>query len=84
MAVASPGLLLNIVTDFLANSPSAEAIIAFRLPDYLEDRAIELLERNRHGILTESERNELDEFARMEQFMTILKVKSRHHLSATP
>jgi hypothetical protein len=82
MAVASPGLLLNIVTDFLASNPSPEAIIAFRLPDFLEERALELLERNQQGILTESERIELDEFARMEQFMTILKAKSRQHLSA--
>lgn len=81
MAVAYPSSPVNVVTDFLATNPSPEAIIAFRLPPSLEERAIELLERNRQDRLTDEERAELDEFARMDQFMTILKAKSRQKIA---
>lgn len=35
------------ITDFLATNPTPEEIIAYRLPDYLQERAHELLEKKR-------------------------------------
>ena len=40
------------ITDFLATNPSLEEIIAYRLPDDLQNRAHYLLERNGEGLLT--------------------------------
>jgi hypothetical protein len=84
MAVANTSQLLNVVTDFLSRNPSSQAIIDFRLPENLEQRALELLELNRQNLLSSEERAEMEEFMRMEQFMTILKAKTRAQQRQTP
>jgi hypothetical protein len=35
------------ITDFLANNPTPQEIINYRLPAYLQERAHELLEKKR-------------------------------------
>jgi hypothetical protein len=81
VAVASPAIIVNIVTDFLVAQPSAEDIINFQLPESVQTRASELLALNRQNSLSASDRAEQEEFMRMEQFMTILKAKARLQLS---
>ncbi|MDX1991869.1 MAG: hypothetical protein SF029_05745 [bacterium] len=65
------------ITDFLATNPTPEAIIAYRLPDDLEERAHDLLERNGEDELTPEEREELWDFVRIDEFMSLLKAKLR-------
>jgi hypothetical protein len=84
MAIATPGTLVDLITDFLAANPSSEEVIAFRLPEHVEQRALELLELNRENRLTDEERTDFEEFMRMEQFMSLLKIKARLHLSKNP
>lgn len=50
------------ILKFLATTPSAEAILDFRLTAEMQDRASELLERNRAEQLTPTETMELDEY----------------------
>ncbi len=68
---------------FLASSPSAEGIVAYRPPESLQARMSELLEKNRQDSLSQEEETELDEFLRMNRFMSRLKAKAKQHLSAT-
>ncbi len=77
MAVATTSQLINTITDFLARNPTPQAIIDYRLPESLEQRALELLDLNQQNRLSESDRTEMEEFMRMEQFMTLLKSKVR-------
>jgi hypothetical protein len=84
MAVASTNQLINTITDFLARNPTPQAIIDYRLPENLEQRALELLDLNQQNRLSDADRAEMEEFMRMEQFMTILKAKSRLQLKNTP
>jgi hypothetical protein len=63
--------------DFLTSTPTPEAILAFQPSDPLEQRLIELLERNQQTILTAEERVELDEFLRMNHFINMLKIHAR-------
>lgn len=84
MAIATPGTLVDLITDFLAANPSSEEIVAFRLPEHVEQRALELLELNRENRLTDEERTDFEEFMRIEQFMSLLKIKARLHLSKNP
>jgi hypothetical protein len=65
------------ITDFLASNPTPEAIIAYRLPDYLQDRAVELAEKNGEGELTPEEHEEMMDFVRIDQMMSLLKIKMR-------
>lgn len=81
MTVAQPTMLLDEITDFLATSPTPQAIIAFRPSEILERRALDLLQRNRENRLTPEERAEMEEFMRMDHFMTLLKAKARLKLA---
>ena len=77
MAFAPAQTIFDEVTDFLARAPGPEAIIEYRPSDVLTTRVQELMERNRNGSLTADEQAEMDEFLRMEHFMTMLKLKAR-------
>jgi hypothetical protein len=81
MTVAQPTLLLDEITDFLASSPTPQEIVAFRPSETLERRALDLLQRNREHRLTGEERAEMEEFMRMDHFMTLLKAKARLKLA---
>lgn len=65
------------ITDFLATNPTPEEIIAYRLSDDLQVRAHDLLERNGEGELTAVEHDEMFDYVRVDQMMTLLKAKMK-------
>lgn len=65
---------------FLASSPSSEELVAYRPPEKLQARMSELLERNRQDSLSTEEEIELDEFLRMNRFMSRLQAIAKHQL----
>jgi HKD family nuclease len=69
------------ILDFLASAPSAEAILAFKISDSLDQRLHELLNRNSEDGLAAEERLELEEFLRMGQLMRTLKIKTQLKLA---
>jgi hypothetical protein len=69
--------VFDVITDFLASDPTPEAIIAYRLPSELEQRGLELLQRNRESRLTFDEQLEMYDFIRADDMMTLLKAKTR-------
>jgi hypothetical protein len=73
--------VFDVITDFLASDPTAEAILAYRLPDDLEQRALQLLARQRENHLTFEEELEMYDFVRADDMMTLLKAKTRLKLS---
>ncbi|MEQ8674805.1 MAG: hypothetical protein RLP44_18215 [Aggregatilineales bacterium] len=77
--VTSP-TVFSIITDFLASNPSSEEIINYRLPDKLQERAHTLLERNGEDELTFEEQQEMYDFLRIEEMMSLLKAKTRLRL----
>ena len=81
MAFATNEALFDEVLDFLASSPSAEQIVSYEPPVVLQQRLSELLEKNRTVRLSEAEQAELDEFLRMNRFMSRLRLKARLRLS---
>ncbi len=66
--------IYSILTDFLASNPSPQEIVAYQMPQELVQRAHDLLERN-----TEEElrREELLDFLRFEEMMSMLKLKTQ-------
>jgi hypothetical protein len=64
------------ILEFLAASPSATEIVGYQPPTALQQRLSELLEKYRTVRLTEGEQYELDEFIRMNRFMSRLKLKA--------
>jgi hypothetical protein len=67
----------DVITDFLATQPSPEEIIAYRLPDDLQARVHELLDKNGEGELSPEEEKEMHTFAQIDHMMTLLKAKMR-------
>ncbi|MCC6801842.1 MAG: hypothetical protein IT319_03070 [Anaerolineae bacterium] len=82
MAFAPTDTLFDTVLDFLASTPTPEQIIAFQPPDALQQRLSELLAQNRSSGLSATEQTELDEFLRMNRFMSRLKLKARQKLAS--
>ena len=82
MAFASQETLFDEILDFLASAPTQAQIVAFRPSEALQARASDLLQKNRDGQLTADEQLELDEFQRMNHFMTMLKARARQKIAA--
>ncbi len=69
--------IFSHITDFLATNPTPQEIIGYQLPPELEARAHELLERNGEGLLSVEEQQEMVDFMRAEEMMSLLKAKTR-------
>lgn len=65
------------ITDFLASEPSPQQIIAYHLPDDLQARADYLAELNGEDQLSPSEREELDEYLKVNRMFSLLKTKMK-------
>lgn len=77
MALAPERTVSDVITDFLSSTPTLEAIASYRLPDDLQQRAHELLEKNRDGTMSQEERHEMEEFRHIDHLMTLIKAKAR-------
>ena len=82
MSFAPTDTLLDEILEFLASTPTPERIIAYKPPDALQQRLSDLLAKNKTVKLTKDEQIELDEFLRMNRFMSRLKLKARQKLNA--
>ncbi len=69
--------VFDVITDFLAAEPSPQEIIDFYMPDDLQARLDELLDKNSEGEITFSEREELERFLNANQMFSLLKTKMK-------
>ena len=65
-----------VITDFLAEDPSDEELLAYKLPDEMQERVHYLLDRNGEDELTCAERHELNDFIRANRMITTLKIRT--------
>ena len=80
MNLAPEKNLFAEITDFLSSAPSAEQILAFQPSEALTERLHDLLDKNNSGEISQTEREELEEFSRLNHFMRMLKGKTRLRL----
>ena len=69
------------ITDFLATNPTPQEIIEYQLPEYLKNRAHELLDKNGEDELDGREYDEMMDFVRIDQMLSLLKIKMRIRLN---
>jgi hypothetical protein len=69
------------VADFIVSQPSLEAIIAYKMPEAMDERVHTLLEKNRETGLTPDEREEMDKFMAVSHLMILAKAKARLKLA---
>ena len=72
--------VFDVITDFLAANPTPDEILAYHLPDDLQTRVDELVERNGEGQLTFEQQQELYDFLRADEMMALLKAKTKFRL----
>ena len=65
---------------FLAKSPTSQDILAFHVSDRAQDRLKRLLTLNDAGLLSESEKIELDELEQIEHVVIMLKAQVAENL----
>lgn len=72
--------VFDVITDFLASEPTPDELIAYHLPDDLQHRVDQLIERNGEGQLTFDEQQELLDFMRADEMIALLKAKTKLRL----
>jgi hypothetical protein len=75
--------VFDVITDFLASDPTPDQLIAYHLPDDLQARVDQLVERNGEGQLTFDDQQELLDFMRADEMMALLKAKTKLRLRKT-
>ncbi len=71
-----PNEAYRYILEFLTSNPSPEAVLNFRPTLEMQERISELLEKNRAGQLTPTESAELDEYVRIDNFISLLKARA--------
>lgn len=64
------------IVEFLVEVPTLEQIAAFEGSEDFQERVRYLRDQNSNGLLTESERQEMDDIATLGRFMRRLKIRS--------
>ena len=66
-----------VIADFLADDPTDEELLAYKMPDDLQKRLSHLLYLNRESELTCEQRHELDDLVSADNMISLLKTKIR-------
>jgi len=69
--------VFDVITDFLATEPSPQEIIDYYMPDDLQARLDDLLDKNSEGEITTLEREELERMLNANQMFSMLKTKMK-------
>ena len=72
---APPRSVFDVVTDFLANRPSDEELLAYEIPPAQQARFDQLIDIDTNSRLTAAQRDELGDFRFVEAVMARVKVK---------
>ncbi|MFN0037277.1 MAG: hypothetical protein ACKVUS_19635 [Saprospiraceae bacterium] len=73
--------MVDSLVTLLTSSPKPEDVLDFKLPLGLQERASLLLELNREGIISEEEKEELDQFIFIEHIFRMAKARARMQMA---
>ncbi len=68
------------LAQFLAHHPTPEQIVAFHPSSEVAERAYELIQTEREGLLTEEECKELEGYLVIEYLMELVKLEAQRQL----
>ena len=80
MHTSPPRTIMGAITDFLASDPEPEEIASYQMPEDLQARLHDLLDRNGEDQLTPAEKEELATFVQADDMMSLLQAKIRLRL----
>ena len=65
----------------MATGPKPEQIISFKPPEKMQERVRELIFREKEGIITVEEKQELDHILFFDHIMRLIKARARQYVS---
>ncbi|MGB7159411.1 MAG: hypothetical protein WBD40_15190 [Tepidisphaeraceae bacterium] len=74
-------LAYDEIVDFIARGTTPDDVASFRPSDEAQQRATELLQRQKAGTLTPDEAAELSHYLELEHIMRLAKARARLHRS---
>ncbi len=75
-----PAGVYAYILSFLASGPTPEQLMGFRPTQEMQNRLNELMDKSRADTLTDLERQELDEYQRIEHIVIMLKARALPYL----
>jgi hypothetical protein len=79
---ALPAQVYRYVLNFLASRPTPEEIASFQPLSEMTARLRELVQKERAGIISPSEKEELDEYDKIEHVVRMMKIGALPYLTA--
>jgi hypothetical protein len=77
-----PAQAYAYILSFIASGPTPEQLMAFRPTPEMQERLEALLEKSRSDTLTDLERQELEEYERIEHVVIMLKARAFPYLTS--
>jgi hypothetical protein len=68
------------IVDFIAAGTTPQEVIAFRPSEQSQERVTDLLTREKEGLLSATEKSELDHYLQIEHLMRLAKARARDFL----
>lgn len=69
------------IVDFIAAGSNPSSVIAFRPSEAARARVLELVTREKAGLLTPDEASELEHYLQLEHLMRLVKARAQRFLS---
>lgn len=76
------GRVYEEIVDFLATGPTSAQLAGFHPSPEASQRVADLIEREKSGLLSPDETDELDGYVQLEHVMRLAKARARLQLSA--
>jgi hypothetical protein len=67
------------IVDFFAGGTTPESVVAFRPSDQAAQRAAELVDKSKDGIISTEEQSELEDYLQLEHLLILAKARARQH-----
>ena len=81
-STALPAQVYRYVLNFIASRPTPEQIVAFQPKSEMTARLRELIQKERAGMISPSEKEELEEYGKIEHVIRMIKIGALPYLTA--
>ena len=69
------------LVDFIAGGTTPGKVVAFRPSESTKNRAFDLIQRKKTGVLSDEESSELDHYLQLEHLMRLAKARAQRFVS---
>jgi hypothetical protein len=70
----------DVLIEFLLANIEPEVLINFKASEEVHDHVYDLIDREKMGLATLADKNQLDQFMELEHLMRVVKAKARQYV----